>query len=1035
MSFISTAIGHKRFFLASILLVLLFGITTYLSMPKEAFPEINIPIMVIQVTDVGISPEDGERLIAKPLEKELKNVNGVKEIRIQCYESYCLAIVEFHAGFNADRGLRDAKDALDKARPYMPSLSIEPYVREINTSEFPVAIVNIYGSAPERALGRIADQLKDVLETLPGVLEADVGGKRTEQVEIVINPAKLNSYKLAISTITSFLGSTNLLIPAGSIETAHGSFPLKVPGLITNITDILHLPIKTSGDAVIKLLDIAEVRRNYEQATQEVRMNKGKSLSIEVKKRAGANTINTVRYVRAALEKAKDIIPPSVMLSISNDQSERIRDTLTDIENSVISSVILVAVCVMLMLGVRTGLLVGFSIPLSFFMGILVINSLGIGINMMVLFGLILAIGMLVDGAIVITEYADQKLSEGMPREKAYAEASSRMALVVMTSTGTTLMAFMPLIFWPGLIGEMLRYMPITVICVLLASLFAALVCVPILGALMGPKEAENKNGQEQILAATRGDYKSLKGYMRIYERILDWALRRPYKIFVATILILIMSFKAYNLWGAGMTFFPDQEPDFININVRARGNLSINEKAAFVQKVEDKIYDMPYFRNVYSRAGAKSRNAAEDVIGYVQVELSDWRSRPPAEKIIEEIGEKLHDVSGIVAEIVKQQKGPSQGKPIMLEISTLGDDQAKIDAGYRHVAMAMEAVGGFANIENNLPLPGIQWELDINKAQAAKFGISISSIGGVVQMLTRGTRISKLTLADLDEQIDLRVRFPEEYRSLDMIGNLYVVGANGANVPLSSFMEVRPTPMVNMIQRIDGRRVIRVSADPAIGQLTSAKVAELRRYMAENPPPQDVNIRFRGEAEDSGDAMKFVMKAFMIAIALMTLTMLAQFNSFFSTFIIMFSVVLSTIGVLLGLLITRDTFSIVMTGIAIVSLAGIIINNNIILIDAYNDLRKRVKDPIEALKRTGLLRIRPVYLTAITTGLGVLPMALKLNIDFMNAQITYGSPSMTVWSSFSRSLIFGLGFATILTLVVTPCMLMIGVRFKQRKG
>ena len=1034
MSFISAAIERKRAFLTAMVLLLFSGLITYITMPKEAFPEINIPIMIVQVTEVGISPEDGERLIARPLEQELRGISGVREIRTTCRESFCRAIVEFHPGFDADRGLRDVQTALDRARPFMPQLAIEPFVREINTSEFPIAIVNIYGHAPERALGRVAEQLRNALETLPGVLEADVGGRRTEQVEIIVNPATINAYRISIGQITQLLGTTNILIPAGNLETPRGSFPLRVPGLITDIPDILNLPIRAEGDAVIRLLDVADVRRNFADATEEVRMNRGRSLSLEIVKRSDANTIDTMRQVHAAMEVASGMLPPSIRATITNDQSERIRETLNDLENSVISSMLLVMICVMLMLGVKTGLLVGFAIPLSFLLGILFINFLGIGINMMVLFGLILSIGLLIDGAIVITEYADQKLSEGLPREKAYAEASSRMALVVISSMGTTLLAFTPLIFWPGVIGEFMRFMPITVICVLIAALIIALVCVPILGAIMGPKEAENKKGKEQILAINRGDYKSLTGYMRTYERILDWALKRPWKIFISVILVLMMTFKAYGLWGAGTTFFPASEPDFLNINVHARGNLSLAEKAAFVHRVEDKIYDLPYFRNVYSRAGARPRESAEDVIGYIQVELINWQQRPPASEIITRMEEKLSGISGVFTEVIRQQGGPASGKPIVLEISTIGDNQSLLDAGYRHAMRAMETLGGFANIEDNLPLPGIQWELDINTAQAAKFGVSIAAVGNVVQMLTRGTRVSRIQPTDLDEQIDMVVRFPEEYRSLDMIGNLYVVGATGQNVPLSSFVDIRPVPRVNLIQRIDGRRIIRIMADPAPGILASDRIAALRAYLDANPLPQDVNIRFRGEAEDAGQAMGFVVRAFLIAFALMTLVMLVQFNSFYHTFVIMFSVVLSTTGVLLGLLITRDTLSIVMTGLAIVSLAGIILNNNIILIDAYNDIRKKVKDPIDALKRTGLLRIRPVYLTAITTALGVLPMALMLNIDFVNASITYGSPSMAVWSSFSRSLIFGLSFSTILTLVVTPCMLLIGARFKDRR-
>ncbi len=1033
MSFMKAAVNRSRIFIFTLILLTVSGLETYLKMSKESFPDVTVPMIFTTVNYTGISPEDGERLIAKPLEKEFKTISGLKQIDSKCYEGYCRVKLDFIAGYDIEKGLRETKDAVDDAKANMPSGIDEPIIKEINTSEFAIAIVNIYGSAPEKTLMNIAEELQDVFESIPGVLEAEIGGERDEQVEILIDPAKLNAYKLSVSDLGTFFAGSNMLIPAGNIETERGAFPVKVPGLIENVEDVLNLPIKVSNDAVIKLSDIADVRRNFANATQYVRMNKQPSLSLEIKKRSGGNTINTVAAVQKALEEARSTLPNNVVVKLTNNSAETIKSNLVDLQNNVISSMLLVIVCVVLMLGIRTGLLVGFSIPVSFFIGILLLGGLGVTINMVVLFGLILAVGMLVDGAIVVTEYADKKMQEGANRVDAYSEASGRMALSIIASTVTTLIAFAPLLLWPGIIGEFIKYLPLTVICVLSASLVVALIFIPVLGALFGKAGAVSEQSKEALIATETGHYEKLTGYMKVYYNILHWALLRPGKVILGILLALFVSFFIYGAFGVGVEFFPDSEPDFLKVNVHARGNLSIDEKTEFVRQVENRIFTMPYFKDVYSRTGAKSYRSAEDVIGYIQVELKDWQDRPRAVKIIKEMEEKLSDVSGVVLEVTKEDKGPKSGKPIEIEISANSDSQKLLEDGYKYIETAMEKIGGFANTENTLPLPGIQWEMRINKAQAAKFGVSISSIGSIVQMMTRGATVSTYRPADSDDELDIVVRFPKKFRALDMIDNLYVVTASGSSVPISTFVDIIPSHKVNLVQRIDGRRVLRVSTDVEVGHFAADKVAKLKKYIQENPLPNGVRVKFRGEDEDSKESSSFIGIAFLAAVFMMGFVLLLQFNSFYSTFMILFSILLSTIGVILGLVITRDPFSIVMTGLAIVSLAGVVVNNNIVLIDAYDEIKDKVSDPFDAVIRTGLQRLRPVYLTTVTTILGLVPMAMKVNIDFINADITVGAPSMDMWSAFSKSMIFGLGFATILTLVVTPCMILYGVKIRKK--
>ncbi|MCL2438886.1 MAG: efflux RND transporter permease subunit [Alphaproteobacteria bacterium] len=1033
MNIVDWLLERKRLFFLVLFLIVVAGVRTFLYMPKESFPEIKMPFIFTTITQRGISPDDAERLIAKPLEKEFKTIQGIKILNTRCFEGWCIVIAEFHSGLDSEKSLREAKDAVDRARPKLPKDADEPTVFERSTADFPIAIVNIFGTAPERALGITADRLRDMLETIPGVVEADVGGKREEQIEIQIDPVKIDSYRLSAQAVAQLMAATNVLIPAGNIETARGSFPIKVPSLIEGPEDLLALPVITTANAAITLADIADIRRMYKDAKGFVRMNGVPSLSIEIKKRSGANTIATMEGVRYALEQAAKVIPANIATSIANDASVHIRNSLSDLGNSVIFAVLLVVLCIVMMLGLREGLLVGVSIPLSFVLGVLFLSSALDAINMMVLFGMILSVGLLIDGAIVITEYADQLMTAGADRKTAYSKAAKRMFMVITLSTLTTLMAFMPLFRWPGQMGEFMKFLPITVSAILAASLVVALIFIPVLGATFGSKTSKPSPEKKMIVAASNGHYEKLAGYMRVYLGVLSFALKHPKKIIASIVGVLILTLALYTKLGVGIQLFPDAEPDFININVHARGNLSTAEKDSFVHSIEEKISELPYFKNVYGRSGARSRMSAEDVVGYVQVELKDWDQRPKASIITGRMEEALRDSAGFIPQVMRERRGPGSAKPIDIRVSALDEDPRKIDAGYKHLREAMDIVGGFTNIDDTTSLPGIQWEMRINKAQAAKLGVSVGAIGSVVQMLTHGAKVSSYMPGDLDEEIDIVIRFPERFRTLDQIGNLYVVGANGRNVPLSSFTQIVPTPKTHLVQRMDGKRVIRMRADVASGLYAADRLTALQRHLASNPPPSGVEFLYRGEAQDSAENSGFLGQAFMLAIGMMFVILIAQFNSFYSVFIILFSILLSTIGVFLGLMITRDPFSIVMTGLAIISLGGVITNNNIILIDTYNDMKKKTKDTIDALKRTGLSRLRPIYLTTITTMLGMLPMALKMNMDFLSGRITFGNPSMDTWAAFSRSIIFGLSFATILTLIITPCMLLLGDKAKAK--
>jgi multidrug efflux pump len=692
------------------------------------------------------------------------------------------------------------------------------------------------------------------------------------------------------------------------------------------------------------------------------------------------------------------------------------------------------------MLGIRSGFLVGISIPGSFLMGILLIGFTGFTMNMMVLFGLILSVGMLVDGAIVVTEYADRKLAQGATRKEAYYEASSRMALPIISSTATTIAAFSPLLFWPGIVGKFMRYMPIALVCVLISSLFVALIFIPVIGAYTG-KEPKKKNKNEvseiekEIQHIENGEYSKLKGYNKTYYNIITWALERPKKIIWSCVAIMFFSFFAFGKSQLGTIFFPDTEPNFVYLNIHALGNLSAEEERDIIRSVEKEIKGQEGIKTIYTRSGARTQNSSEDVVGYLQLELKDWKERITADEIIHNIRRDLKEFPGIEIEILKEEHGPSQGKPLQIEISSETDNFEDLKTAVKHVKKGVESIEGFIDTEDTAPLPGIQWEFEIDRAQALKYNLDISSIGQTIQLITQGARLTSYRPSDTDDEVWIVLRYPEAFRKITELDNIQIPTESG-NLPISNFVKIKAKEKVGNIRRINKNTVMEVRSEVKPDYQLSKLLPEVKEWIKNNPVPvEGINIKFRGEFEDTNEAMSFLAIAFLNAVFIMGIILLTQFNNFYYVGLILSAIVLSITGVMLGLVMTLSPFTIIMTGIAIVSLAGIVVNNNIVLIDTFAEIREHISDKREAVIRTGVLRLRPVILTTITTILGLVPMALRLNIDFFSGAIIMGGPSMDMWSKFSRSVIFGLSFATILTLVFTPCMLYLGELKAERKA
>ena len=1037
---INAFISRPRPVIMVLVLLILAGITSYISVPKEAEPDIDIPQIYVNIIHEGISPEDAERLLLRPMETELRSIEGLKEIRATGSEGSGVLILEFDAGFDADQALTDVREKVDLARNELPADSEEPFVQEINTTLIPVLTVMLHGDVPERALVSIGRRLRDEIEAIPGVLSADVGGDREELLEVIVDPVALESYNLNYADLINYVSRNNRLVAAGALDSGEGRFAVKVPGVIEDLQDLLTLPVKTDGLKTVTFEDVATVRRTFKDPTNFARLDGANSIALEITKRSGANILEVVDTVKATVTAASqlDEWPENLQVTFTSDNSEQVRIMLNDLVNNVATAVILVMIVILGALGTRSAALVGVAIPGAFLSGILVIYLMGYSMNIVVLFSLIMAVGMLVDGAIVVVELAERNMKNGYDPKLAFSEAARRMAWPITASTATTLAVFMPLLFWPGLIGSFMKYLPITLLVTLSASLFMALLFVPTVGSLLKNKGAKAELEEVttikevDVLEEGRENLSQMGGFTAVYIAFIRKALHRPMLVLGIAFSFLIGSFALYDQFGRGVEFFTNVEPEFAVLNIHSRGDLSVYERDELVREVENRILEMEEFETIYTRSGiALGNDVDEDIIGRIQLSLVDWELRRPAAQIMEEVRQRTNDIPGIVVEPQVDESGITSGKPIQLELTAANTEL--LPGAVDQLRQGMNSLGEFVDVTDSRPLPGIDWKLEVDRQEAARFGTDISTIGSAVQLITNGIMLGDYRPDDADDEVDIRVRFPETMRNIGMLDRLTVNSLMG-NVPVSNFMTREASPRVGNIQRTDGSRVLNIAADVPEDVLADDKVQELEQWLEQGNLDPSVRVNFKGENEDQREAEEFLTQAFGAALFLMAIILVTQFNSFYQALLILSAVFFSTIGVLLGLLITKQPFSIVMSGIGVISLAGIVVNNNIVLIDTYNVIKKKGADAFEAAVLTCSQRLRPVLLTTVTTILGLMPMTLGMNFDLINRHIQIGGPSTQWWTQLASAITYGLAFATVLTLVMTPCMLVLGDNIANRK-
>lgn len=1031
-------INHFRMVLIFLMLILFSGGYIFATIPRESFPEIDIPYAIVVVPYQGVSPEDSEKLLLQPLENAIKTVNGIKEYFGFARDGVAEVQIEFDIDIDFEEALNDLKDEIDAIKADFPPDADEPVIKEITTNDIaPAVLISVGGNVSEMVLQRQAKKLQTVIESVTGILEADIIGEREEQIEIILKPSLLESYGLSLGAARALIESTNKIVTAGKQDTGQGSFALRAPGRFNGISEIRDAVILVDGDARVTLGDVADIRRSFKDPSSLAHINGKPALVLGVSKKTGVNETTVIDAVKTAVNKEIQSWDPELLkqleVNYSQDASVWVQRMLDDLGNSVILSILLVMISVLLVLGLRAATLIVISIPTSFLLGMILINGQGFTLNMMVLFGLILSVGLLVDGAIIVIEYADRKMREGLPRKEAYAAASIRMFLPVLSSTATTLSAFVPLLLWPGIEGEFMRFLPLTLIAILSASLLVAIIIVPVLGSLFGkPNKKDNPgmaqfskgSSMEQMLSA-----KGITGvYVRFLNRVLDFS---GVFVFVMS-LILISSIAAFIFYGRGSELFPSGDPDLATITVKSRGNLSLDEMQQIMTDIEKRLPAKDEYLAIYTKTERDANGGS--TIGTISLEFEDYRKRRSSSVLMQEIKNNLNGYVGVDIIIEEAEQGPPVGKTLQLDIFA-PKEQDRIDA-LLTVKNWLQQQPNVIDLDDNRPLQLIEYQATINRQQAMLYGVSMDDLSMAFNLITDGVQVSKWQPEDSDEEIELRVRFPSESRTLSQVENSKIVTALGV-VPLSNFADIKFAYGKGVILHKNGEAFYQVAAN-LLDPSQAGKVAhDLKTYL-ESPDagiPSNVRFEWGGEDDKQKETSIFLIQALVIAIFMIAIILVTQFNSIYATFLILTAILFSLTGVFLSMLIMDLRFSIMMTGVGIIALAGIVINNNIVLIDTFQIQRK--ENPDEDIRasilRTGGQRLRPVLLTTVTTVLGLMPMVLKISINFVEGEISYNSPTSQIWVQLSAAIAAGLVYSTILTLYSTPCLLYMGRVFTPK--
>ncbi len=1026
LDFIERILRMPRVVLTVMVLLIIGGAYSYSILPKESFPRIDIPYFFVLTTQSGVSPRDAERLLAKPIEDRLKDIDGLKNISSSSSKGRVTVFLEFDVNTDNDTALQNIRAQLDGITAELPDDAREPTIHEIDISGISTISVAIYGDVPERTLVNKAKALRDELENIDAAQSVSISGARDEQLEVQIDLNRLEAYNLTAAQLLNALARNNLVVAGGTLDSGQGSFGVEVPGLITTAEDVYNLPLKTDGDTVVTFGDVATITRTFADATEYSRVNGAPTITLSVVKKIGENVIDLSEEVRKVTTEFTKDWPPSLQASFLLDQAVSIKQLFSSLEAAVLTAVVLVLTMCVATLGVVPAIMIGTSIPISFMMAFLVVNAMGLNINMMIMFGLVLAVGVLVDDPIVVVEYAQRKLQEGISKKEAFILATRKMFVPVVSATATTLGAFVPLLFWPGIMGKIMYQLPTIVIIVMIASLVSALIFMPVIGSVISNYKADEaeKERADVVMYPDKFDVNKVRGITGVYVRMISHLLHHPIATLFVGFSIIVGIFWYYSEHPTGSQAFPPTEPEYSTVSVVARGNYSPTEIRDMLIEVENEILQVNGIQDEVMGFGSGS-NSPPDTIGHFNLQYLPWERRRPVAEIAQNLRDRVKDIPGLEIQISDQENGPPAGKDINLRVeATSYDDLAPVVARLRD--FIENEVGDVVDVEDGRPAPGIDWQIDVDRFEAAKYGVGVRELSPYVQLITSGVTIGTYRPDDSSDELDIKVRLPEEERTFDALDTMRIATTAGL-VPVSNFISRKAVRKVASISRRNGVYAMSVAASvlPSAEMMPSEKIKMIQDWEKTQDFPDGVKIAYGGAFEQMGDADEFIGQSFIGAVFIIFLVLLLEYQRFYQVFVTLTTVAMSLAGVFLGLMITGMSFSSIMTGLGIVALAGIVVKNGIVLIDTYNHYnREDGVEPIKAMLLTVSQRIRPVLLTATVTALGVIPMALNIEFNFPEREIVVNGIAGSWFVYLSAALVSGLFLSTALTLVMVPVMI-----------
>jgi multidrug efflux pump len=1088
------AIDHRTSVMVLLFMITLMGVLSYRAIPKESFPEMAIPIIAINTIYPGVSPSDVESQVTRVLEEDLSTISELEVLTSTSVEGYSSVMAEFQASANLEEALQKVREKVDLARPDLPADAEEPTVVEFNMSEMPVMQVNLAGEYGLVRLKDLAEQLQDVLEALPQILRADIRGGLEREVKVDVDLARLQFYGLEMEDVIEAIQNENVNIPGGSIAVGDTKYLVRVDGELDDPTDIEDFIVSMAGDVArrpIYVRDVAEVDFGFAERESFSRMDGAAVVTLDIVKRSGENIIETADAVRAEVETLRPLFPPTTEVSYTADQSKQIVLMVSSLENNIISGLILIVGVLLFFLGASTSMFVAVSIPSSMFLSFVVLRGMGVTMNMIVLFSLILALGMLVDNAIVVVENIYRFLEEGWDRVSAAKKATGEVALPIIAATATTLAAFTPLLFWPGDVGQFMGYMPQTLIVTLTSSLFVALIIVPTLCAMFMTLEEEKSPpmtstlrwtltglaaiavigvavsnpltaallvatvfilwaGHHFLLERLGQSFRAglLPRVMDTYESVLRWSLAHRAAAIGLTGLVFAGTFGVFFLTHMDdIEYFPEgMPPSQLLLDVETPVGTRAEVTDAIVLRMEQELAGVEGgadFESVVSVTGGTGGGGnpmmgqsgpSGPEMGRITMEMADFQDRGyDAFETLAAMQVTIgQEVAGAIITVDQVAQGPATGSPVSIEI--VGEDAEQLKA------LSTEAVGILENAPVYRRLVGLASDLDqarpelsvsVDRELAALYDLNTMKVGNAIRGAINGVEAAKYRTGN--DEYDIIVRLAEPYRQeLEGLRELTVMAEGGIQIPLVSVASWSVEDGAGSIQRKDRVRTATITSDVASGNANNAVLAEVQETLAgfvDRLPP-GYTVQYTGQSQDQQEAQEFLTVAFLVALMLIGFILISQFNSVVKPIIILTSVIMSTMGVLIGLMIFQMPFGIINTGVGIISLAGIVVNNAIILIDYIDILRTRDgMDRREALVQGGKTRFRPVVLTALTTALGLTTLAIGLNFDFfglygsLDPDFYTGGEMAAWWGPMAVAIIAGILIATFLTLILVPVM------------